>query len=173
MSKGLADSLGLTVGDEITVENASGDRATFKITEIVTMYSECWVFVGQNEYADKFGDASFNSLLVASDTAEDDQSEVAERLYGLDCVNSVTFTSSEREVFDNLTETLTLVVIVLIVCAGALVVIVLYNLTNINIGERKKEIATLKVLGYKKREVSGYVFREIAILVILGIAVGI
>ena len=137
------------------------------------MYSECWVFVGQNEYEDKFGDASFNSLFVASDTAEDDQSAVAERLYGMDCVSSVTFTSSEREVFDNLTETLTLVVLVLVICAGALVVIVLYNLTNINIGERKKEIATLKVLGYKKREVSGYVFREIAILVILGIAVGI
>ena len=173
VSKGLADAFGLSVGDDITVENASGDRATLKITDIVTMYSECWVFVGQNEYEDKFGDASFNSLFVASNTADDDQSAVAERLYGMDCVSSVTFTSSEREVFDNLTETLTLVVLVLVICAGALVVIVLYNLTNINIGERKKEIATLKVLGYKKREVSGYVFREIAILVILGIAVGI
>lgn len=64
------------------------------------------------------------------------------------------------------------IVLVLIICAGALVVIVLYNLTNINIGERKKEIATLKVLGYKMSEVAGYVFREIAILVLIGILVG-
>ncbi len=172
ISKGLADALGTYEGDEVTVRNASGEEGTFGITHVVTMYSECWLFVGKTEYADVFGDASFDSLLVKSGVDEADQSEISEKLYKIDCVNSVSFTSSEKVMFDNLSETLTLIVLVLIICAGALVVIVLYNLTNINIGERKKEIATLKVLGYKMSEVAGYVFREIAILVLIGILVG-
>lgn len=172
ISKGLADALGAYEGDEVTVKNASGNEGKFEITHVVTMYSECWVFIGKNRYEAVFDDASFDSLLVRSGIAEAEQSSASEMLYKLDCVNSVSFTSSEKVMFDNLSETLTLIVLVLIVCAGALVVIVLYNLTNINIGERKKEIATLKVLGYKKGEVAGYVFREIAILVILGVLVG-
>ena len=78
-----------------------------------------------------------------------------------------------KEQFDNITSTIGLVTFVIVVCAGLLVIIVLYNLTNINICERRKEIATLKVLGYRRREVSGYVFREIMVLVIFGVIFGI
>ncbi|MBQ7227509.1 MAG: FtsX-like permease family protein, partial [Clostridia bacterium] len=142
------------------------------MTGVVTIYSECWVFIGQQLYEQEFGDASFDSLLVQSNIEEDDQSKTVEKLFSIDGVTGATFTSSEKVIFDNMGETISLIVAVLIVCAGALVVIVLYNLTNINIGERKKEIATLKVLGYNMREVAGYVFREIFLLVILGVLVG-
>lgn len=173
ISKGAADSLGITVGDTVTARSADGMLGRFEITGVVTLYSECWLFVGQNVYADVYGAYELNSLLIDSGIAEADQSETAEKLYELDCVTGVTFTSAERKLFDNLSETISLIVVVLIACAGALVIIVLYNLTNINIGERKKEIATLKVLGYRRREVAGYVFREIFILVVLGIFFGI
>lgn len=173
ISKGLADALEVKEGDVVTAKNADGKEGRFTLTGVVTMYSECWLFVGNDTYAEVYGSADFDSLLVRSNVAADKQSEIAEKLYELPVVTGVTFTSTEKKMFDNLSETISLIVVVLITCAGALVVIVLYNLTNINIGERKKEIATLKVLGYRKREVAGYVFREIFILVILGIAVGI
>ena len=173
ISKGLADALKVKEGDKVYAKNAEGRAGEFTITGIVTMYSECWLFVGSDVYAEVYGSSEFNSLLVRSGVPEAEQSAAAEKLYELPCVTGVTFTSSEKTMFDNLSETISLIVVVLIACAGALVVIVLYNLTNINIGERKKEIATLKVLGYRKREVAGYVFREIFILVILGILVGI
>lgn len=173
VSKGLADELGVTTGDKVTAKNAKGKTGEFVITGVVTMYSECWLFIGTDAHAAVYGESDFNSLLVRSGIADADQSGVAEKLYAHSCITGVSFTSSEKKLFDNLSETISLIVVVLIACAGALVVIVLYNLTNINIGERKKEIATLKVLGYRKREVAGYVFREIFILVVLGILVGI
>ena len=174
ISKGVADALGLGVGDKINVTNASDVTVSFEITDVVTIYSESWVFIGKDIYAqtDKFGDASFNSLLVQSNIDEADQPTATEDLFKIKCVNGVTFTSTEKVMFDNMGQTISLIVVVLIVCAGALVIIVLYNLTNINIGERKKEIATLKVLGYRMGEVAGYVFREIFILVLLGILCG-
>ena len=157
ISKGVADALGLGVGDKINVTNASDVTVSFEITDVVTIYSESWVFIGKDIYAqtDKFGDASFNSLLVQSNIDEADQPAATEDLFKIKCVNGVTFTSTEKVMFDNMGQTISLIVVVLIVCAGALVIIVLYNLTNINIGERKKEIATLKVLGYRMGEVAG------------------
>ena len=71
-----------------------------------------------------------------------------------------------------MSSSLTLVVLVIILCSGALAVIVIYNLTNININERFKELATLKVLGYQKKEVCGYIYREIFIMSLMGILVG-
>ena len=67
---------------------------------------------------------------------------------------------------------LTLVILVIIFCSGCLAIIVIYNLTNININERLKELATLKVLGYQKNEVCGYIYREVFIMSILGIIAG-
>lgn len=181
LSKGAATELGLKAGDTIKVKNAAGDVLSFVVSKVVIMYSDSWVFIGADEYDRAYAalggenaDASaFNSILVRSGIAQDDQESVTEELFTYESVTAVSFTSSEKKAFDDTSETITLIVIVLIVFAGALVVIVLYNLTNINIGERKKEIATLKVLGYNGFEVAGYVFREIFILVLLGIAVGI
>ena len=176
LSNGLADYLGVKAGDVVIIRNANGDDGRFTVTDIVTMYSECWMFAGRDAYDAVFGEgaSTFNSLLVDSGVAEDAQSEVTEMLLAdQDHVDSVSFTSSEKELFDNLSETISLITVVLIACAGALVIIVLYNLTNINIGERKKEIATLKVLGYRRREIAGYVFREIIMLVAIGILIGL
>ena len=88
-------------------------------------------------------------------------------------VTSVDFIYTSLDMFENLSEMMGLVIAVLVISAGALAAIVLYNLTNINIDERKREIATLRVLGYRKFEVAGYIYRESAILTIVGTLLGL
>ena len=83
------------------------------------------------------------------------------------------FHSQTKSTYDSLLESLGYLIAVLIIAAGALAVIVLYNLTNININERMKELATLRVLGYYHKEVAAYIFREISILSVLGTAFGL
>ncbi|MDL2229922.1 ABC transporter permease, partial [Treponema sp. OttesenSCG-928-L16] len=90
-----------------------------------------------------------------------------------DSVSGAEFTSHVQESYNNLLGSISLVVIILIVFAGGLAAVVLYNLTNININERKRELATLRVLGYHQSEVAAYIFREIAILSIFGAAAGL
>ena len=85
----------------------------------------------------------------------------------------MSFTSQEEESYESMLSSINLIVYVLILCAGALAVVVLYNLTNININERSRELATLRVLGYHHREVAIYIFREIGILSILGTLAGL
>ena len=83
------------------------------------------------------------------------------------------FSTTTIETFDDMLSSIDYIVILLIVAAAALAFVVLYNLTNINICERQKEIATLKVLGFYRREVSGYIFRETILLSIIGTAIGL
>ena len=96
-----------------------------------------------------------------------------EALLGYDSVRNVTYTSATKESLDGMLSTLNLVTIVLIVSAGMLAFVVLYNLNTINIAERKRELATLKVLGFYDGEVSSYVYRENIILTFMGILFGL
>ena len=93
-------------------------------------------------------------------------------LSSLDNVKSIEARSSLSTSYDMMSSSLTLVVLVIILCSGALAIIVIYNLTNININERFKELATLKVLGYQKNEVCGYIYREVFIMSMLGVILG-
>ena len=88
-------------------------------------------------------------------------------------VGAVTVNAATRDRVDNMLSRLDYIVLVVVVCAAALAFIVLYNLTNININERIREIATIKVLGFHQNEVASYVFREIMILSVLGSLAGL
>ena len=94
-------------------------------------------------------------------------------LVGLDGVTTLSQVAATREVFTSSLESVDYAVVLIIVCAAALAFVVLYNLTNINITERAREIAALKVLGFTPREVNAYIFREIVLLAMLGALVGL
>lgn len=178
ISKGLHDAYHINEGDKIEVRLSTGGSAELTVTGVMTIYSQCWLFLGNESYSEAFGELPDpNTLLVKSTPVPEDdkeaQTNAKQALFALDCVNGVTFVDDMREQYDNITSTIALVTLVIVIAAGLLVIIVLYNLTNINICERRKEIATLKVLGYRRREVSGYVFREIMVLVIFGVIFGI
>ena len=94
-------------------------------------------------------------------------------LHEFPCVGSATFVSSGIQSFENMLSKIDFIVIVLIICAAILAFVVLYNLTNINISERQREIATIKVLGFYAGEVDAYIFRETFLLSLLGAVCGL
>ena len=142
------------------------------------------VYISAEEYLQVFDAESLpahNIILVKTDVSPDDEEEVRAILEGntaeeiADAVNvsAVEFVQTTADTFSGLESTMGMIIAVLVISAGALAAIVLYNLTNINIDERRREIATLRVLGYRRAEVAGYIYRESAILTLAGALLGL
>lgn len=170
----MASTLGIAAGDTFTLENADKESAEFTVTGITENYVGCYVYMDEALYRQAYGDFSFNTLFVKSgitDTALQDQT--IQQVLLSESVSGAQFNAQIKKSYDNLLTSLSYIVIVLIIAAGALAVVVLYNLTNININERIKELATLRVLGYHHKEVALYIFRETAILSVMGATVGL
>lgn len=169
---------GVKKGDTITLALADTKRVTATVTEICENYAHHYVYITENLYKELSGEDGlpyncyfFNSD-VGDDMPENDRDELAQELMKIDGVMGVSFKTSVEGTFRTMLNSLLLVIVVLIVSAGALAFIVLYNLTNININERIREIASLKVLGFYDKEVSMYVFRETVILTLVGTLTG-
>lgn len=198
-----AERLGVGIGDTISVEpldatgNTTGEEAVaLTITGITEQYVTHLVYVSPALYEAAFGEPpAYNEALAkatlavdaadadgtadegdtAADAADADAAKQAlsEALLARDGVGTVQFTEDITSSFDTMFESLNSVVLVLIVSAGLLALIVLYNLTNINVTERQRELATIKVLGFYESEVSAYIYRETAALTAIGCAIGL
>lgn len=164
---------GVGKGDTVTYISASGTRHEVRVAAVFENYTGSVAYMSESYFSslEPDTDVSANTYFVRSGTEDEDAA--AERLLRDDGVTSVEFVSSTLETFRGLSSTMGLVIAVLVISAGALAAIVLYNLTNINIDERRKEIATLRVLGYKRYEVAGYIYRESAILTVIGALLGL
>ncbi|MGI6536119.1 MAG: FtsX-like permease family protein [Eggerthellaceae bacterium] len=178
----LADQLGVKPGDTVTlyetdaVGNAVGDGYQVKVGAVAEYYVTPPVIMTPAYYRQVFGeDPSYNTTLAVE--AQDADSSEADRVTAaLQNVPGVTTVSSVDDAiayYRNALGSVNAVVVVLIVAAALLALVVMYNLTNINIGERVREIATLKVLGFTSREVSAYIFRETMIIAAIGALVGL
>lgn len=110
---------------------------------------------------------------MSFDESQNWEDEFGQQLTQLDAVVGVTFTSFISEAFKDTLESLVIVTIVLVVSAALLAFVVLYNLTNINVSERIRELSTIKVLGFYDKEVTMYVYRENFLLTLMGTAVGL
>ena len=123
-------------------------------------------------YKNLFGDsAALNTLLLRS--SAQDNSELSKQLLKIDGITSVTMNIDTQKQVDEAMKNLNIIVALMIISAGLLAVVVLYNLNNINITERRRELATLKVLGFYDGELERYVFRENIILTVVGMVLGI
>lgn len=174
LTEKLGEQLNLSVGDAVTVENADGRKASFAVTAFAENYVTGAIFLPAERYAKAFGTAPSYRLALAK-TA--DESEAARNALASDLLDSggvlmTQFSETIRESFENTVKSIDYIVVVLILAAGALAMIVLYNLTNINICEREKELATIKVLGFHENEVAAYIYRETSVLALLGILAG-
>ena len=131
--------------------------------------------MSQNLYKKLYGEnAKYNMIMAKIPNITDNmERDMGNRYIENSEVAGVTFSSEIMSNFNKTIRSLDMVVLVMIICAGLLALVVLYNLTNINIAERKREIATLKVLGFYNRETSAYIYRENIVLTILGIAFGL
>lgn len=165
---------GLSAGDEFTF-TCGREKMTAKITAVAENYTLHFVYMTEGLYEKLCGaKPAYNTYFtVMNDTGEEAQKELGEKLMAMEGVQALSFVKDTRESFGNTVKNLNYVVVLIIVSAAALAFVVLYNLTNINITERIREIATIKVLGFYDSEVSAYVFRENILLTLIGDAVGL
>lgn len=168
----LSNMLGAGKGDTINIEGA---ESGIVITDIAENYTFHYVYMTQNTYRSLFGEKEDNIILInTGDTPEKSvRNEVSSRLIACGGVISASFTFDGTDNFRKLVSSLDLIVAVLIVFAGALSLLILFNLANININERIREIATIKVLGFFDGEVSAYIYRENIVSSFIGIACGL
>ena len=171
-----AENLGLHTGDTFWVENTEGARVELTLTGITENYMFTRLYLPRAQLESLLGTAEIPWNTVYGQTICTDAAGYnALRTDLLDCnyVSSISFTEDTTELFDNLIVSLGYVVVLIIICAAALAAVVLYNLISVNLGERKKELATIKVLGFYDQEVYRYIFREIELLALIGSGVGL
>ena len=171
LTEKLAKLLDVGVGDTITLE---GDKTvTARVADITEHYIQHSVYITDAYYQTLFGQApEDNTVLMDYDPEAEGADQLASDLVALDGVTTVSLNEDTRRTYSSSLESVDYAVILIIVCAAALAFVVLYNLTNINITERMREMATLKVLGFYDRELSAYIYRENVILTVFGVAMG-
>ncbi|MBR6665924.1 MAG: FtsX-like permease family protein [Lachnospiraceae bacterium] len=169
----MADRFEIEIGDEITLRDE--DYREFKVTVsgIMQNFVGNYLYVNPQTYDAQLGEKPEYKNLYLNVKEGTDMHQLSADLMKLDTVTSVTINEVERQRFEVMMSTLDYIVILVLVCAAALAFIVIYNLTNINITERIREIATIKVLGFYKKETATYVFRENIMLAFVGALVGL
>ncbi len=170
-----AKQLGVGVGDSVSIKNANEKNVSFTITGIAENYIYHYLYIAPGLYAEKMGEAPEYNTVAAKCILADETGRDALMAKLLDCdgVATGTYTEDSSASFDDMIRSLDYIVLVIIVCAGALAFVVVYNLTNINITERRRELATIKVLGFRRKEVCDYIFRETNMLTVLGSLIGL
>lgn len=170
-----AEKLGLDAGDELTFKTAGSRTVRVPVSGLFEQYSGHQIYMTRTLFEslgiEETPDPSF--LLKNEKTDPDFESDLGARLMDLGDIRSVTFYSATKDNFLNMISSIKMVVIVLVLSAALLAFVVLYNLSNVNISERLREIATIKVLGFTEKEVNAYVNRETIILALIGSVVGL
>ena len=172
----LTKLLGVRSGDSVTLKISDGDTRSVRIGAVTEHYTSHYMYIPEQIYAELFDtEPDYNIVYFKNGMAadQDTQDAFTTKMLAVDGVLTVTVNSGASSQFADMLKIMDLVVVVLIASAGALAFVVLYNLTNVNITERIREIATLKVLGFYDNEVSSYVFRENNILSVMGAVIGL
>jgi putative ABC transport system permease protein len=166
IGKGIGDTFELTLDDR---------TVTVKVAGITEHYIQHYIYMSPAYYKAVLGeDVQFNSFYgLLSDTSDASQNKTSDTLSKISGVNSVSFRSNTYLDFGKTMDSINTVVLVLIVSAGVLAFVVIFNLTNININERRRELATIKLLGFFNPELAAYVYRENVLLTLLGSVTGI
>lgn len=175
LTEKLASLFGVKAGDSVTLQDSDGNAATFPVSGVCEHYVYNYIYMSAQSYQNGFGQpVDYNAVLsLMPDDSVEVRNAVSATLLGFDNVASVTFTVDSMQMVLNMLTSINAVVVLIIVCAACLAFVVLYNLNNINIAERVKEIATIKVLGFYDNEVRSYVNRESVALTLIGTALGL
>ena len=165
--------LSLEIGDSIELMIDETQSVQAKVTGITENYLNNYVYMTADLYETLYGEApEFSAIFLESDVGAEGEHALGEKLLAIEHVAGVSFVSTLQEQVGNMMRSLDLVVWVLVAAAGLLAFIVLYNLNNISIIERRRELATLKVLGFHDQEVAAYIYRENVWLTGIGILLG-
>ena len=174
ISEKVADKLDIHPGDVIKLKRDGEADVEIPIAAVCENYLSHYLYMTPTLYEKVYGETpQYNCVFLKSDEEEEVIEEIGEELLAQDAVLNVTYTGTMAEQIDSMIGAMDIVMIVLIVSAGMLAFVVLYNLNNININERRRELATLKVLGFYDGEVGAYVYRENILLTIFGMILGV
>lgn len=163
-------------GDTIEIKDEENGNKKVKITQICENYMGHYIYFTPDCYENVYGrEPEYNSILftMADPASNTEMEKVGRDILKKDGALSVSYTHDIEKQLDDMLRSLNLVIVVLIISAGMLAFVVLYNLNTVNIAERKRELATLKVLGFYNTEVAEYVYRENILLTFLGAVVGV
>ena len=176
ISEKLANLLNIKEGDTVLLENSDGDRANVNVAKITENYIMHYIYMSPELYNTTFDTRIESNMVygITQDLNEEQENELGTiLLQDSENISGVSFTSASEDMFTTVMDNMDMVVWILIISAGLLALVVLYNLLNANISERIRELATIKVLGFYDREVYSYIARETIILTIIGIIVGL
>ena len=176
LTEWMADTLGVSAGDSITMEKEDGSSSQeVQVMGVVENYIMNYAYMSPQYYEKIYGEPAEFEVMYAEFTPEgqERENELGSEILQQPGVYNVSYTSDTKREINDMLQALVLVIIVLIVTAALLAFVVLYNLNNVNITERRRELATLKVLGFYDQEVAAYVYHENIILTLMGIVVGV
>lgn len=169
----MAKLLDIKVGDIIKIRNSKKELFVLPVSDIVENYTLHYIYMNSTVY-EKIFEAEVNyNMLLANINKSVDKEKLANKWIETENISTINFTYDNIKTFDRMIKGLNKIVYLIIGASCMLAFVVLYNLTTINITERVREISTLKVLGFRDREVSSYVYRETLLLTIIGIAFGL
>ncbi|MBE5961910.1 MAG: FtsX-like permease family protein [Lachnospiraceae bacterium] len=168
----LAKLLGSSAGDTIAIKDETNQVYEVKIAHVAENYIKHYLYMSPAYYEQIFGKPAVYNTELLNLTSTADENAVSEALLGCEDVLNITFTSKMRQTSEDSSANMNLVMIVIIVAAGSLAFVVLYNLNNINVSERIHELSTIKVLGFYDQEVTMYIVRENVMLTLFGIIGG-
>lgn len=173
ISEKTAKLLDIDVGDKISLIDNDNNKYDIKVSYIIKNYINQYLYINKNTYNNLFNNYKINSILISLKDEDKNSKEFDKKYisngYALTIVDNDDMKNSMNDMLGSIDS----IVAILIIAAASLAFVVLYNLSNINISERKREIATLKVLGFYPSEVDKYINRETVLLTILGIVIGL
>lgn len=175
VSEQLAGALGIKEGDSFTLKSGDTLSARPVTAHIAENYLMHYVYMTENTYQSCFGEAPEYNMywLNLTDSGKAQEELLGKELIAMDGVLTVTYVSATRDMIEQMLQSLYLIVIVLVAAASMLAFVVIYNLNNINISERRRELATIKLLGFYDMEAAAYIYRENVYLTIIGALAGL
>ena len=174
ISERLADLLNVKVGDSFSYTDSNDKEHDVTVSGICEMYAGHFMFMSQEEYTNVYGDnfkTNAKLLLLKNNSIKNTEEQVA-KFMNLSAVKGVVQNTTLYNQINTIVESLDIIMLVLIIIAALLAIVILYNLTNINVSERIRELCTIKVLGFHNKETTMYIYRETIILSAIGIVVG-
>lgn len=174
ISERLAELLDVKEGDIFTFTDSENNERTVMVSDICEMYMGHFIFMNSEEYENVY-DTSYNSnanLVILKDSSVDNTKKEASQFMELTAVKGVVQNTTLTSQIDTIVTSLNKIMEVLIIVATLLAIVILYNLTNINVSERIRELSTIKVLGFFDKEVTMYIYRETIVLSLIGIIAG-
>lgn len=174
ITKKIAEEMGINVGSIVKLKDPENNVFSIKIDAIVENYVDNYIYMNKNYYNNILGDyPKYNALLVRTKNNNFNEENLSKKFNENNAVSYLLYTSTSKIMYDTISKSLNYIVYILVISAVLLAFVVLYNLNSLNVEERKREIATIKVLGFNKKETYSYIENETKRLTFIGIIIGV